>query len=735
MEDWAAEREEVNRRLDELAREKSFLQLMVHLFNEIIPVSGLEELADSILQGLLNVIGGTGLFLYCRYDGTLHYTSLEGDRKELDTISDTDVEEVFRSGIPRETVKDFDRTLMSSTIGDQAITWVYPLKQADETFGVVKIENIPLTMRGFNDHLAALFSYIAMALQNEIRSRDRLKKAYDELTRENSQRRLAEKELRRQQKILETRVSERTAELVKLNAALREGNEAYQAILNSTSAGFWRTDYQGRLLDVNRRYEELSGYSRDELLVMSISDLEVNETPQETLNHIQDLARRGYGLFESRHRRKDGTVWDAEVSCSFPTSLTNEFFVFLQDISPRKRAEEERARMEKFHSLGVLAGGIAHDFNNILTGILGNISLARTYLADGHRALEPLRAAEDASGRAGVLARQLLTFSRGGAPVKKTVCLKEILNQALGLALGGSNVKGIMDLQNNLDPVEGDEAQLGQSFQNLILNARQSMPAGGTLTIRGENTVMEEANLWKLPPGPYAKVTFQDRGCGIPEADLARIFDLYFTTRGKGAGLGLPSVQSVVSRHGGAVSVDSRVGEGTAVTLYLPAAESKVAPEQAASGKNPCLKAGSGYPPPDHADDPEGAKQPILVMDDEELIRNLVREILNCSGYTAVTCADGEEAVELYREAQARGVPFAAVITDLTVPGGMGGAEAAREILAMDPGACLIVSSGYSQDPVMANPGAYGFCAAVAKPYRMDELGQTLASVLAGGGS
>ena len=379
--------------------------------------------------------------------------------------------------------------------------------------------------------------------------------------------------------------------------------------------------------------------------------------------------------------------------------------------------------MEKLQSLGTLAGGIAHDFNNILTGIMGNISLARMYLAGDHRAAKPLKSAEDASERAGILARQLLTFARGGAPVKRMISLKGPLDQALGLALEGSSVKGILELDPGLSLVEADEEQLSQAFHNLVLNARQAMPAGGILKIRGENYRIGESDSRDLPPGDYLKIVFEDRGCGIPEADLGRIFEPCFTTRAGGRGLGLTAVQSIKKRHGGSIIVDSRVGEGTVVTLCLPAVKPKKTPEDLMGGKpgeeSPKIKGDFSFS--------------ILVMDDEELIRNLVQNILEHSGYRPVTCEDGAAAVELYREALERGEPFSAVITDLTVPGGMGGIEATREILALDAEACLIVSSGYCQDPVMADPGAYGFRAAVAKPYRIDELKETLDTLLSRG--
>ncbi|MBU5638959.1 response regulator [Geomonas sp. Red69] len=365
-----------------------------------------------------------------------------------------------------------------------------------------------------------------------------------------------------------------------------------------------------------------------------------------------------------------------------------------------KMMEDERLKMEKLESLGTLAGGIAHDFNNILTGIMGNLSFARMHLDPDHRSQPLLEAAEKASLRAGDLAKQLLTFARGGAPVMEETSVSLLVEEAVSLTLSGSNVKGIVDVPASLNAVEADAGQLCQAFNNIIRNAMEAMPGGGMLVITARDHFLEANNWQKLPPGPYVSVSFSDEGTGIPEQDLKKIFDPYFTTKPHGKGLGLASVYSIVKRHGGNVSVDSRVGEGTTFTVYLPSlgksCETRTARE-VQQGSNAGLS--------------------LLVMDDEEAIRQMAEGVLRHMGHRVVTCADGGDAVALYREAMQAGDGFSAVLADLTIPGGMGGMEVARQILSLDPKARLVVMSGYSDDPVMANYRDYGFAKALPKPF------------------
>ncbi|MBJ6752466.1 ABC transporter substrate-binding protein [Geomonas anaerohicana] len=395
--------------------------------------------------------------------------------------------------------------------------------------------------------------------------------------------------------------------------------------------------------------------------------------------------------------------------------------VMVQDITEEKRLDRENKRietqmlnMQKLESLGVLAGGIAHDFNNILTGIVGNISFAQMVLEKEHKAKGPLGKAEKACQRAAELAGQLLTFARGGQPIKKVFSVKQLAAESLSLVLRGTNVKGRIEIADSLDIVEADEGQMNQAFNNIIINAVHAMPGGGTLTIAGRNELMEPENRLGLAPGHYVRLDFKDEGCGISESDLKKIFDPYFTTKASGTGLGLASTHSIVTRHGGVILADSTPGRGTTFTIYLPSlgqSAAQLAREQESS----------------HA--PAGGGS-VVVMDDEELIRDLTGAMLEQLGYTPTTCCEGSEAVELYSAARQKGERYDAVIMDLTIPGGMGGKEAAQCILELDPQACLIVSSGYSNDPVMSEYRKHGFRATLSKPYTVKDVARVLREVL-----
>ncbi|MEI6207448.1 MAG: PAS domain S-box protein [Desulfuromonadales bacterium] len=387
-----------------------------------------------------------------------------------------------------------------------------------------------------------------------------------------------------------------------------------------------------------------------------------------------------------------------------------------RDITDQKIFEKERLKIEKLESLGALAGGIAHDFNNILAGIMGSISLARKFVDNDHKAHKPLETAEKASVRAAELARQLLTFAKGGEPVKKIVSIRHIAEESLSLMLRGSKVKASVEMPDSLHAIKADEGQISQVFNNIVINAVHAMSEGGILTISAQNELLSSHNYLSLTAGTYVKISISDQGCGISDADMEKIFDPYFTTKSFGNGLGLASVYSIVSRHGGHISVSSKIGEGTVFTIHVPSiGETYTSTHQA----DPVFQS---------ADVQAGGL--ILVMDDEEIIRENITGMLEHFGYQVTTCADGEEAIAHFETARNAGVPFTAIIMDLTVPGGMGGKEAAQRIRAIDPTACLIVSSGYSNDPVISGYSSYGFRGAVIKPYNIMELGRVLSTVL-----
>lgn len=386
--------------------------------------------------------------------------------------------------------------------------------------------------------------------------------------------------------------------------------------------------------------------------------------------------------------------------------------------------EQERLRAAKLESLGVLAGGIAHDFNNFLAAIMGNLSLARLAVEPDSALDQTLREAEHACQRASTLIRQLLAFAKGGAPLKRPIQLGTVVRESTELAARGAALEYTISLAPDLWPVEADEGQIGQVIHNLVLNARQAMPQGGRLAVQAENVTLTEGadgSLGKvpLPDGPYVRIQVRDTGPGIPQEHLAKIFDPYFTMRPGGTGLGLAVVQGIVRRHNGHVTVHSTLGHGTTMTVYLPAvpgAAPAAAPSVPQVERE--LPAGKGY---------------VLLMDDDAAIRSLVSRLLGQLGYSVEAVADGAAAVERYREALEAGRPFDAVIMDLTIPGRMGGREAIEHLRALDPGVRAIVSSGYSDDPVLADHARYGFCGVLSKPYRAADLAAALAQALAPG--
>jgi nitrogen-specific signal transduction histidine kinase/AmiR/NasT family two-component response regulator len=385
---------------------------------------------------------------------------------------------------------------------------------------------------------------------------------------------------------------------------------------------------------------------------------------------------------------------------------------YIRNITEKIRLEEELRKAHKLESLGVLAGGIAHDFNNLLTGILGNVSLAKAMTDQGLKAHSRLIEAENAVGRARELTQQLMTFSRGGSPVKKTVSIEQLAMDSASFVLRGSNVKCRCWIADNIWPVEVDEGQMSQVINNLIINADQAMADGGTIDMYIDNAFIGSDTGLPLKEGRYVKIRIVDHGIGIAEEHLDRIFDPYFTTKEKGSGLGLATVYSIIRKHGGYIGVASKPSAGTEFEITIPASETGVT--------KPVITHTV------RSERPSNGHGRILVMDDEEIIRDVAAEILSHLGYEPVVCRDGAAAIDLYRAELSTGIPFSGVIMDLTIPGGIGGRETMKRLLEMDPGVVGIVSSGYSNDPILADYGDYGFKGIVVKPYSVEKLGSVL---------
>ena len=413
---------------------------------------------------------------------------------------------------------------------------------------------------------------------------------------------------------------------------------------------------------------------------------------------------------------KDGSV--RHLNCSNQRSGARTVDIMI-DMTERELLQQQIVRNQKLESIGVLAGGIAHNFNNALTGVLGYISFANKFLDQSHSSHALLLQAEKATMRAAGFANQLLSFAKGGAPVRKVISVQKMVEESVQLAVSGSKVAGSLQLPPDLHLVDVDGSQMRQAFNCICINAVQAMPDGGVLIVRGRNVCADHEKLPVPLCGAYVELCFEDQGCGIRDEDKSNIFTPYFTTKAQlGTGLGLATVHSIITRHGGMITFDTQLGKGTAFTLYLPVA-GMAAPQQKAEQTAA-------------APAPGALCSAVLVMDDEEMIRDLACEVLSAQGYRVTVCSDGEQATALYREACNSGTPYLAAILDLTVPGGMGGKETAQQILAIDPAARLIVSSGYSNDEVMNAYRAYGFCAASPKPYDSHALSRLLSELQQG---
>jgi signal transduction histidine kinase/ActR/RegA family two-component response regulator len=375
------------------------------------------------------------------------------------------------------------------------------------------------------------------------------------------------------------------------------------------------------------------------------------------------------------------------------------------EIAQREQVEEELLQARKLESLAVLAGGIAHDFNNFLTIVQGNIELAKAQSGPAGPVRETLEQTTNACQRAASLAAQLLTFAKGGAPVRRVVDAAALITESVQLARAGAPTTITVDLAGGLGTVQVDAGQIGQVLHNVLLNARQAMPEGGIIEVRAQKLTLPLL-------GPRLRISIRDFGRGIPAADLPRIFDPYFTTKPGGSGFGLATAYSIITRHNGRVSATSKSGEGTEITIELPA--SPDAPEPQA------VEAAAVLP---------GAGR-VLVMDDEESLRALLRTILSQLGYGVQTARDGAETIALYEQSKAAGKCFDAVLLDLTVTGGMGGVEAAARLKAIDPSAKLIVSSGYSDTLVLSDFRRFGFDASIPKPWTVAQLSEVFSKVV-----
>jgi PAS domain S-box-containing protein len=504
-------------------------------------------------------------------------------------------------------------------------------------------------------------------------------------------------------------------DLMRTHQVLAKEKERLSVTLRSIADAVVTADLDNRILYVNTAFERLCGVSLADAIGKPVESVL-------TLAGGPDLVIGDgfeHSLFlthEAILRLTNGRELPIEIS-RIPLRDRDSVFIgyviVFRDISERKKMEEEIQKSSKMEALGIIAGGIAHDFNNFLSALLSNISLARLSLPRDSEVQQLLHDMEDASYRARNLTRQLIVFSKGGSPVIGEVSLEKIIRETAQFTLSGSRVRVELDIQPGLWSARADEGQIGQVFNNLIINAMQAMPSGGILRIAAQNVLVDEMTNLPIRPGNYLQVRVRDEGPGIPDEIKQRLFDPFFTTKDEGSGLGLSSAYMILQNHGGAVEVEDAPGKGAVFKVLIPATGTSAEAMPAA------VSAGTVVP---------GSGR-VLLMDDEEMILKAAGRLINKLGYQVDTALDGEEAIALYRESLARSEPYDAVILDLTVPGGMGGLVALKSLRDIDPGVRAIVSSGYSNDPVMSDYRSHGFVDYVIKPYTAQTLSETLSRV------
>ncbi len=532
---------------------------------------------------------------------------------------------------------------------------------------------------------------------------------YENSVQQNADLILMHRELQLLNEQLEARVLERTREL-------QASEENFRALAANASDGIIITmGSEGNVVYANGRAGAISGYATEELFELSIKDF----YPPEKFNAEMESYRKIFGEMpyvrqhETAILQKGGETIPVEIAASRtywhgkPAAI-----VIIHDIRERKMKEEAFIKTCKLEALGVLAGGIAHDFNNLLMGVIGNISLARSLVSPQDKIYTALDSMEKASLKAKGLTQQLLTFARGGKPVKQTVSIVELVKDSAAFVLSGSNVRCDVSIAQDLWPVDVDTGQITQVIHNLVINAKEAMPKGGQIKVSAENYSNGAKTKFPMKEGRYIKITVKDSGMGIPKEHIEKIFDPYFTTKKQGSGLGLATAYSIVKNHEGYITAESSVGAGATFSVYLPASEKEFIPRKEAEDR---LIHGKGR---------------VLVMDDEEFVRDISGRMLTKLGYEVDSAKNGDEAIKLYTEAKEAGRPFDVVILDLTIPGGMGGRETVRNLIRIDPQVKAIVSSGYSDDATMSDYKKHHFKGVMVKPYRIEELSKTVHRVI-----
>lgn len=505
-------------------------------------------------------------------------------------------------------------------------------------------------------------------------------------------------------------ISQRQSELV-------QEKERLQVTLRSIGDGFITTDTFGKVTMINKVAEHLTGWTQKEAEGFDITDVFhiIDATTRKVSQNPVQIALESSSIVELADNNilvsRDGNerLINDSVAPIFDekSQIIGVVLVFC-DITEKKLMEKHLQQVQKMNAISTLAGGIAHDFNNMLSVITGNLSIALSDLNPKHELFELLSETYDGARKAESLTQQLLTFSKGGEPIKKISNINKLLQESAKFVISGTKTRLIFDLDPQLMPAEIDSGQINQVISNLVINANQAMLDGGTITIQTNNFLLDAQNKFSLPPGRYIKISIIDQGIGIPEKNILHVFEPFYTTKEKGNGLGLAISYSIIKKHGGHMSVSSSYGNGATFNIYLPASEKTII--ETADNDN-FRHQGQGH---------------VLILDDQVSILKMVTKMLKTMGYKTTCTTDGTQTIESYLKAFQSGNKFDLVILDLTIPGGMGGKQTISELLKIDPNVKAVVSSGYANDPIMANYQMFGFWAIVPKPYTKAQLAEIL---------
>jgi len=673
--------------LSKIRRGESIQSVLFHIADAVNTTKDLSELSDSI-RGYLGQVIDTTNFYVALYDKETDTITLPFMVDEMDTFASFPVGKtmtgyVIRTNRPLLATEKVIETLIQSgeveIVGTLAKVWLgVPLRLDKKIYGVVVVQS-------YTD-----------AYQYTEKDRDILVFVSDQIAVAIARKR-AEEAL--------------VAEKERLNVTLR-----------SIGDGVITTDTKGQIITMNKVAEEITGWVQGDSVgkpLDTIFNIFHEKTRIRCKNPFQIVMETGEVMELSQYTlliTRDGSekmIADSAAPIRDNDNRIIGVVLVFRDVTEERKMAEELLKTSKLESIAILAGGIAHDFNNILTGIMGNLSLAKLQTPSDNDIFSFLTEMEKASVQAKTLTQQLLTFSKGGAPVTEVTSIVDLIKDFTIFALRGSNVKCEFFIPDDLWSVNIDEGQISQVVHNVIINADQSMPEGGVIKVFAENIVFGAKQTLPLTPGKYVKICIEDHGVGIPAKYLQKIFDPYFTTKQKGSGLGLALAYSIIKGHHGLITVESEVRNGTTFHIFLPASEKEPKKKEEKRKGDLIIEKGK-----------------ILIMDDEEIVRNVLCEMLVHMGWEAEFAKDGEEALKQYREALESGVPFDVVILDLTVPGGIGGKEAIKKLVEIDPAVKAIVSSGYSDDPIMAQFMDHGFVGVVRKPYRIQELRDVLHKVI-----